>query len=393
MAQAQPLDIVEADNELWREYDTLARRAYGHPVADIMLLGTHADRRVAVRGGKVIAGGLGMLIPQFFGGQPVPSASLACGCVAPEERGDRLAGRMVAERLRPLTEQGAVLATLWTASTGYVRRLGWEAPAQVYSWTVSTDELKHSFSAADFETTHGATAPARLLRNDLATQWNGTWQRPGWWEDWQHRQHPDLATYQFNRPGQEATGVLSVAGERHPVEGRQLGVYDFWAADTQTASAMFAFLGRHNSRISTVAFQRTGLPPAPLLLHHLHRSSSLTARSWHPWMLRVLDLSRAVQMRGWPDEADLTVPIEVVTENGEATERFTLRIAGGKGELTPATREGQLTLTRGQFAAWYAGGYRGTAAAALAGVTGDPKALARLLLATSDREPWLADYF
>jgi len=389
---AAQLAIVEADDEQWREYQALARRAYGHPVDDIAYLSEHADRRVALHGGKVIAGGLGMLVKQFFGGQPVPGASMACGCVAPEERGDQLAGRLIGERLRPLQEQGAVVATLWTTSTGYVRRLGWEAPAQVYSWAVSTDELSRSFRSPGYEVGVGMTEQAYQLQEDLASQWNGTWQRPGWWNTWQQRQHPDLTTYRFNRPGRETAGVLSVAGERHPVEGRQLGVYDFWAADSQAAAAMFAFLGRYNSRIPTVAFQRTGLPPSPLQ-HHLHRSASLTARTWHPWMLRILDLRQAIQLRGWPDEVDLTLPIEVVTEDDQATDRFTLRIAGGKGELSAATSEGRLTLTRGQFAVWYAGGYRSVAAAELSGVRGDRAALTRLLMATADREPWLADYF
>ncbi|MFE0055411.1 GNAT family N-acetyltransferase [Streptomyces sp. NPDC059003] len=390
---ARPLITVEADDELWWKYEALAQRAYGHPVEDIMLLGPHADRRVAVREGKVIAGGIGLLIPQHFGGRPVPCASMTCGCVAPEERGEQLAGRLIAERLQPMRERGAVLATLWTASNGYVRHLGWQAPAPVFSWTVATDELKRCFHDPGFEIAHGASAQVRSLHNELATAWNGTWQRPDWWEQWQQQHHPEMSTYRFNRPGREPTGVLSVAGERHPSEGRQLVVYDFWAADQEVAAAMFAFLGRYNSRIPTVAFQRTGLPPAPMLLHHLHRCGSLAARSWHPWMLRVLDVRQAVQLRGWPDEVDLALPIEVVTEDRESTERFMLQISGGKGELTPTTREGQLTLTRGQFAVWYAGGYRSTAAAALAGVDADPAPLARLLMATAEREPWLADYF
>lgn len=269
---ASALAFAEADDELWHEYDLLARRAYGQPVEDITRLGAHADRRVALRGGKVVAGGLGMLIPQWFGGRPVPSASMACGCVAPEERGGQLAARLTVERLQPLREQGAVLATLWTASTGYVRRMGWEAPAPVYSWTVPTDELRRRFDESDVEIQHGETAQLPPLRDTLAARWNGTWQRPAWWVDWQQAQHPGLSTYRFGPPGEEPTGVLSVAGERHPVEGRRLVVHDFWAADYSTASAMFAFLGRHNSRIPTVAFQRTGLPPGPLLLHQLHRS-------------------------------------------------------------------------------------------------------------------------
>jgi predicted N-acetyltransferase YhbS len=253
--------IVEADDELWRTCDTLARRAYGHQAEDIQRLGAHTDRRVAVRDGKVIAGGLGLLVPQFFGGRPVPGASMACGCVAPGERGGHLAAELIAERLRPLREQGAVVATLWTASSGYVRRLGWGGADPGLLWTVPADELRHSFRESDFTITHVATGQYGPLCDDLAARWNGPWQRPHWWATWQERQHPDMATYAFCLPGQEPGGVLSVAGERHPGEGRALVVYDFWAADQAAAAAMFAFPGRHNSRISTVAFQRTGLPP------------------------------------------------------------------------------------------------------------------------------------
>lgn len=263
----------------------------------------------------------------------------------------------------------------------------------MYSWTVPTDELRRRFDESDVEIQHGETAQLPPLRDTLAAWWNGTWQRPAWWVDWQQAQHPGLSTYRFGPPGGEPAGVLSVAGEGHPVEGRRLVVHDFWAADYSTASAMFAFLGRHNSRIPTVAFQRTGLPPGPLLLHQLHRSSAAAARSWHPWMVRVLDLRRAVELRGWPEGVDLVLPLDVVPENGQEAERYTLRIAEGRGELTPGGGAAHLILTRGQFAVWYAGGYRSAASAALTGIDGDPASIARLLMATGDREPWLADYF
>ncbi|MGH3824648.1 MAG: GNAT family N-acetyltransferase [Pseudonocardiaceae bacterium] len=393
MPTDESLTVREADDDLWSQYDTLATRSYGHPVPDITRLRKHADARVALREGRVVAGGLGLLVPQFFGGRPVPSACLASGCVAPEERGSRLTVRMLAERIRPLQEQGAALATVWTTSTGYAHRLDWAAPAQVFSWTVPTDQLKRSFDGTGFEITHGTNAQTQRMQHELAAHWNGPWHRPPWWESWQQDKHTLLASYRFNLPGQEPTGLLSLAVELHPTEGRQVVVHDFWAATDRAASAMLAFLGRHNSRIPTVAFQRTGLPPAPVLLHNLHRVGSAAARAWHPWMLRVLDLGQAVRLRGWPDDLDITIPLDVTTDTDDTTERFTLRITAGKGELAPSACEGRPLRTRRQFAVWYAGGYRTATAATLAGVRGDPQELARLVLATADREPWLPEHF
>ncbi|MGW3815321.1 GNAT family N-acetyltransferase [Streptomyces sp. NPDC005046] len=135
---------------------------------------------------------------------------MACACVAPEERGSNLTVSMIAERLRPLRERGAVLATIWTTSTRYARRLGWEAPAAVFTWTVPTDQLRHSFDQTDFEISH-ATGRDQPLQREFAARWNGPWSRPGWWAEWQQQEHPDLTGYQFNRPGQQPTGVLSLA--------------------------------------------------------------------------------------------------------------------------------------------------------------------------------------
>jgi len=100
-----------------------------------------------------------------------------------------------------------------------------------------------------------------------------------------------------------------------------------------------------------------------------------------------------VRLRGWPAHLDTTVALELVTETGDATEPFTLRITEGHGELEPSNRPGRMTLTRGQFAAWYAGGYRTATAAVLDGVRGDPVEIARLVGVTTEREPWLAEYF
>ncbi|MER7780484.1 sterol carrier protein domain-containing protein [Streptomyces sp. NPDC096191] len=84
--------------------------------------------------------------------------------------------------------------------------------------------------------------------------------------------------------------------------------------------------------------------------------------------------------------------------NGAGFSRHTLSISAGSARPTPGGaqrgRTADVTLTMGQFSLGYAGGYRSPAAAAMrGGLRGEDSALARLLAATADREPWLADYF
>ncbi|QNE75501.1 GNAT family N-acetyltransferase [Streptomyces finlayi] len=385
------LTFAPADDGLWEQYDQLATRAYGHRIGDLTHLREHADLQVAIRGGRVVAGGLGLLVDQFFGGAPVPSACLGDGCVAPEERGDHLATGMTAARLHPLIERGAVISAVVTSSTGYARRLGWEAPADVLAWTVATDDLKRSFTSEDFEVEHGPTNEGETLQQQLARQWNSPVHRPAWWTRWK-QDKSNLATYRFARPGHTTAGLLTLATKRHERHGMCLVVHDFWAASQPTAAAMLAFLGRHNTRARTIEFRRGALPPYPALLHGL-RHHRTTAAAWHPWMLRILDIPEAIRLRGWPADLSTALSIEIENETGDWN-RWTLQVKNGAAELAPTHVEGQVSLTRRQLAAWYAGGYRSTTSARMAGVHAiSEKSLATLVRATTEFEPWLPDHF
>ncbi|HEY9327226.1 MAG TPA: GNAT family N-acetyltransferase [Streptomyces sp.] len=385
------LTFAPADDGLWEQYDQLATRAYGHPIGDITHLREHADLRVAVRGGRVVAGGLGLLVDQFFGGAPIPSACLGDGCVAPEERGDHLATDMATERLRPLIERGAVLSTIVTTSTGYARRLGWEAPADVFAWTVATDDLKRSFTDEDFEVEHGHTAEAVALQQQLARQWNGPVHRPIWWTRWK-QDKSNLTTYRFARAGHTTAGLLTLATKRHERHGMCLVVHDFWAASQPAAVAMLAFLGRHNTRARLIDFRRGTLPPYPTLLHQL-RHHRTTAEAWHPWMLRILDVPEAIRLRGWPADLTTASPIEIENESGDWG-RWMFQVKDGAAELVPTRVKGQVSFTRRQLAVWYAGGYRSTASARMAGVHAlSGEGLATVVRSTTELEPWLPDHF
>ncbi|WP_217199904.1 GNAT family N-acetyltransferase [Streptomyces buecherae] len=385
------LTFTPADDGLWEQYDQLATRAYGHPISDITHLREHAVLHVATRGNRVVAGGLGLLLDQYFGGNPVPSACLGDGCVAPEERGEHLATGMTAARLRPLIERGAAISTISTSSTGYARHLGWEAPTQVLAWNVATDDLKRSFSDTDFEVQHELTNEAEALQRRLARHWNGPLHRPTWWNRWKHGES-NLTTYRFGRPGRPTAGLLSLNTQRHERHGVNLTVHDFWADGQPTAAAMLSFLGRHNTRARTTTFRRGALPPYPTLLHGL-RHHRTTADAWHPWMLRILNLPTAIQSRGWPTDITTAIPMEIENDAGGANQ-WLLTIKSGTAEITPTRATPWVTLTRRQLAVWYAGGYRSATSARMAGVYAtSEEALTSLVRSTTQHEPWLPDHF
>ncbi|MFI9362743.1 enhanced intracellular survival protein Eis [Kitasatospora sp. NPDC053057] len=233
----------------------------------------------------------------------------------------------------------------------------------------------------------------RALQRDLARRWNAPLERPTWWQDWKNAKS-NLTTYRFHRSGQPTAGWLSLTTNRREHHGTDLTVHDFWADDHDCAAAMLAFLGRHHSRTETIHFRRGALPPAHLLLHNLHRYQ-VTTQAWHPWMLRILDPQGAVRLRGWSHDIDLELPIEIGQAAPRTTpHRYLLHICAGTGDLTPTPDEGHVTLTTGQFAVWYAGGWRSPETARLSGVRiRSNAALAGLLKATAGEAPWLPDHF
>jgi hypothetical protein len=126
---------------------------------------------------------------------------------------------MTTARLHPAVERGAVISAISTSSTGYARRLGWEAPTEALAWTVATDDLKRFFTSTGFEVGHGLPDDAHTLQRDLARQWNGPVDRPTWWHRWK-QDNANLTHCTFSRPGHPATGVLSLATARHERHGR-----------------------------------------------------------------------------------------------------------------------------------------------------------------------------
>ncbi|MEU8540882.1 GNAT family N-acetyltransferase [Streptomyces sp. NPDC048717] len=389
----EQLLFVPAEHGLLDEYDDLATRSYGHPVPAVRQLADRVDVRVAVRGGKVVAGGLGFLAGQHFGSRPVPTACLSSGCVAPEERGGHLAVRMLEERIRPLRDKGAVLATVWSSLTKYARLMGWQAPTAVTTCEVPADALRAAFDLGGHRIDHRATPAGAQRQAGIARDWNGTLKRPTWWGDFL-QEHHGAQTYEFTHPGDTTpSGQLTLATTRHPDRGARLTVHGFWTADPDTARAMLAFLGHWDTRVPTVRFERTALPPHPLLLHTLPRSTLITTHAQPPWLLRILDLEEAVHQRGWPADLTLHTPISV-TDPDNTERHLLLEIADGHARLTPAAPgAAEVAFTRAQFTLWYAGGLHSAAAARLAGVRGEPNALTALIRATCDREPWLTEHF
>jgi predicted acetyltransferase len=384
----------QASEEQWDEFIALAKRSYGHEIQDAELLRDVADKRVAVRAGTVIAGGIGLVVEQFFGGKPVMSGLLSAGCVAPEARGDRLAIQLVAERAEALRAHGAVVSSIWTSSNEYGRQMGWEAACNVYSWQVRADDLRRAFPSGSFRAEVGLSSCAESLREAVAQRFNGAIRRPEWWSDWKRRKS-DLTEYEFCDENGRVGGLISLTTARHDVHGMKCEVHDFVADSFDAASSMFAFLSRYNSRSEVISFRRGCLGSGDFFLHNMHRFR-VDARAWHPWMIRILDAVRALQQRGWPSHITQALVLEIIDgiDGSGVSERLGLELSDGNAVVTKTTCSPDVVLSRTQFACWYVGGYRSPMAACLSGIdAADQRTMQSFIAMTTGQEPWLSDHF
>jgi predicted acetyltransferase len=386
-------EVAAPSPEQLREYAQIAHRSFGHEVSDITDLRDHATMRVASNANGVVAGGLGIDAGLFFGGRAVPGVCLGAGCVAPEVRGGRLAQQLMDERIRAARDAGAVLAAMWTSSNSYVRHLGWQAPTDVYSWTVATDDLRRSFREQTLRVESGLSGEGRALQREQAAEWNGPVDRPEWWWDWKTKKG-GLQTYEFSSSDGRVVGLLAYATKRKPPRGMSLQVHEFWAATDDVAREMLAFLGGQHSRAEDIEFRRSSLPSSRLLSRGLARVR-LEAQAWHPWSLRLLDFDQAVAARGWPSDRRVELALDLRSDN-DTTREVQLSIESGIGRVEPRTSTGRTATALGRLdaAVWFAGGFGSLQQLRSAGLQFDDESAARRFMAAgADREPWLPDLF
>ncbi|WP_253888694.1 GNAT family N-acetyltransferase [Actinokineospora diospyrosa] len=243
---------------------------------------------------------------QFFGGRAVPMGGVASVAVQPHARGTGVAGRLLAESLVLMREQGQSISTLYPYVIPPYRRYGWEhvGTMQVALLTLS-----------DLAATPRASVPVRpATRADLgdihacylrtASTVDGTLDRSAPGFDISRKLELDVLTV---APGEDGLrGFLSAARP----DGKRLRVHDLIADDVDTAHALLRQLASWAGTITDASIRLLD----PTLLDLTVPGGIQRGFEVHDFMTRVVDLPVAVAARGWPALAEakpFTVDIEV----------------------------------------------------------------------------------
>lgn len=393
MAPKYDYGPVSDDGELERlAYLTATSFAIGLDLARQWLAPSVVHARVLRRGGSVVGGLLFLPMGQFFGGQRVSMTGVAGVSVAPAERGQGTATRLMHAAVRELNAGGSALSVLFPATVPLYRRAGYEIAGGLYRVRLTARGLglaERNLSMRPIERTD-ARAIERIYRKHAV-------QRTGWLDRspyiWSRVQQSPKGGSTFGFLAEGARGPEGYVFYRHePVNGQagfHLWLTDLAASTGAAARRLLAFLADHGAQARDVMWY-SGVDD-PFLAHLPERGHEIALHE--PWMLRIVDVARALAERGYPQHLDLRLELEVEDELvPENRGRFRVDIAGGTAEVTRGGR-GVLALDGRALAALYTG-HASPQQLALAGrLKGPESALTRAAVAFAGPPPSLPDFF
>lgn len=393
MAPKYDYGPVSDDDELESlAYLTAASFAIGLDLARPWLATSMAHARVIRRNASVIGGLLFLPMGQFFGGQSVSMTGVAGVSVAPAERGQGTATRLMHAAVRELHEGGTALSVLFPATVPLYRRAGYEIAGGLYRIRLTARGLALGERNLTMRPIERADARAieRIYRKHAT-------HRAGWLDRspyiWNRVQQSPKggSTYGFLVEG--ARGPEGYVFYRHEPAGIQSGFHlfltDLAASTGAAARRLLAFLADHGAQARDIMWY--GGVDDPFLAHLPERGHEIALHE--PWMLRIVDVVRALAGRGYPQHLDLRLELEVEDDLiPENRGRFRVDIAGGKAEVKRGGR-GLLRLDGRALAALYTGHASPQQLVLANRLAGPESALTRAAVAFAGPPPSLPDFF
>lgn len=306
-----------------------------------------------IRKDEKLVGGLAIMsIGQWWGSQRVPMAGIAAVGIAPEYRGDGAAIALLHHTLKELHTQGIPISVLYPATQRLYRKVGYEQGGSYCLWEVATQSIQLRQQPLPLTSVVPINKEVFFdLYNQQAKQNNGYLDRhPAIWERLVTTNNQErLFAYligNFDQP----QGYIIFTQERTE-NSTILWVRDWVILTNAALQSFWSFISNHRSQIEQVRWYSSAIDSLTLSLPEQTAKILRNKR----WMLRVLDVAKALEARGYPvgiaAELHLEVKDDLLAANNG---KFILSVANGRGEVTRGGK-GELQLDIGALAPLYTG--------------------------------------
>ncbi len=334
-------------------------------------------------GDRLLANARVLSYQQFWGGRPMPMGGVAGVVVAPDARGRGVGSLLVAAVAQRSLELGDLVSALYPATLPLYRALGWEVAGAQYRISMSAEALR---------TLGGRKVPLRTAAEaDIGPFLESLRER----YTVQRANGPKLPSAAEAREQLTGDGMMSYFTDGGHVVYQWASedlVVSYLCADTpEVARALWSVVGSGASIVKKVAAYVAPDDPIHLLLPEEVAHQTSMKR----WMLRVLDVRKAIAARGFSPavtgSAALSLQDPLLAGNSGA---WLLEVSGGRGRLRHGeAAETSLRLGPNGIAALYAGTPVHVLRVAGLASGGDPAADELLDAAFAGPAAYLLEYF
>lgn len=208
------------------------------------------------------------------------------------------------------------------------------------------------------------------------------------WDYWDNARDPVYA-YVIDGGAGEVDGHVIYSQKNNPQDQYDLRVRDFAFRNAEAGRGLLRFFARHGTMVKRVMID--GAPFEPLLTLAGHENLHMHYRS--DWMLRVADVPKALESRGYcplvSAEIHFDVCDDLIAENHG---RFVLNVSDGVGRVHDGGHGSVKVDVRG-LASLYSGYLSAEMLASTGMLSAEPADLATASAVFAGPPPWLNDRF
>jgi predicted acetyltransferase len=382
-----------SDSEETQQLGTVLSQCFNSPVSEssVYLNRIGLENFRVIRRGSQIVGGLAIyLMGQWFGGQRLPMAGIAAVGVVPEYRGTGVAIELLSCTLKEFYANGVPISVLYPATQRVYRKVGYEQGGNADGLELRLDSIGLSYRDLPIQS---VTPVRHEVFQDMYREWamqtNGNLDRnPAIWERIiQPSQQEEIYAYLIGREAQPEGYIIF----NTEAQGKEfhLAIRDWVALNASAGRRLWTFLADHRSQVHKVVWRGCVVNPFLLLLPE----QTVKARYLERWMLRVVDVAKALQNRGYPmgleAELHLVVQDDLLAENNG---NFVLNVSGGRGEVTRGGK-GELQLDVRGLAPLYTGLFTASELQFSGYLVGSDRAVSVATQMFAGAAPWMPDFF
>lgn len=342
----------------------------------------------------ITAAGARIPMGQWFGGRRLSMVGISGVAVHPRARGRGEGSALMREAHVEAAEDGFVLASLFASTAAMYRAVGYENAGHRCEHTASLDVLSE-FRCAPRSVHIGQSVSEgiKACYEGLAPRWNGALDRTAYmWKRVFNFRGVLHEGFEFLDEQGQVDGYAYVHLERLSPILTAVRVSDVVFKRVETGRAILGFLANYATMSERVVL--FGGPRH--VLASLVPLSKFDVKVTPPWMVRILDLKRALEERGyspWVEvDLDLEVSDSLLAENAG---RWRLTVRGGQAQVERST-DSRRRVVRTSIAGLvpvYTALHTAEEARDLGLLEGDADALSQLTAAMAGPTPWMSDAF